>query len=80
MSRSRPGTLAHGVSGGRTLLILSLLSRTGVLLLLILLALWTEYLNFKIGHNNPRLVELSAGRAMRIFYEASDNFFSFFRQ
>ncbi|MDP7742160.1 MAG: hypothetical protein QGF67_12015 [Lentisphaeria bacterium] len=46
--------------------------------MLCLLALWTEYLNLKIGYNNPRLVELSSGRTVRMFYEFSDAFFSFF--
>lgn len=63
---------------GRILLVLSVLSRAGVLLLLCLLAMWTEYLNLKIGYNHPRLVELSSGKAMRVFYEYSDSFFSLF--
>ena len=47
-------------------------------MLLCTLALWTEYLNLKVGYNNPRLVELSSGKPMRIFYEYSDAFFSVF--
>jgi ferredoxin-type protein NapH len=47
-------------------------------LLLVLLAMWTEYLNLKVGYNNARLVELSQGKAMRVFYEYSDAFFSVF--
>jgi ferredoxin-type protein NapH len=63
---------------GRKLLVLSVVSRVCVLLLLCLFAMWTEYLNLKIGYNNPRLVELSSGKAMRVFYEYSDAFFSLF--
>jgi len=58
--------------------VLSVATRVGVLAMLCLLALWTEYLNLKIGYNNPRLVELSSGRTVRMFYEFSDAFFSFF--
>ncbi len=67
-----------GRKRGVRLLILSTLSRTAVLLLLCTLALWTEYSNLKLGYNNPRLVELSSGRMMRLFYEGSDAFFSLF--
>lgn len=67
-----------GPRGGRALLVLSLVTRIGVLLLLILLATWTEYLNLKVGYNSPRLVELAEGKNMRRFYEASDAFFSLF--
>lgn len=63
---------------GTFLLIFSLFSRISVLLLLCLFALWTEYLNLKIGYNHPRLVELSDGKLMRMFYEYSDSFFSLF--
>ena len=63
---------------GRVLLIGSVFSRFCVLLLLCTLGLWTEYLNLKVGYNNPRLVELSSGKTMRIFYEISDAFFSRF--
>ncbi len=61
---------------GRLLLILSVCSRGGVLLLLCAFALWTEYLNLKVGYNSARLVELSSGKPMRIFYEYSDAFFT----
>ena len=67
-----------GSKGGRRLLTLSVISRVGVLLLLCLFALWTEYLNLKVGYNSPRLVELSSGKTMRVFYELSDSFFSLF--
>jgi ferredoxin-type protein NapH len=60
------------------LLISSVVTRAGVLVLLCLLALWTEYLNLKVGYNSARLVELSDGPAMRRFYEISDAFFSTF--
>ncbi|MDH3582663.1 MAG: 4Fe-4S binding protein [Phycisphaerae bacterium] len=63
---------------GRVLLVLSLLTRVGVLLLLCLLAMWTDYLNLKQGYNNPRLVELASGKTARVFYEYSDAFFSTF--
>ncbi len=63
---------------GRGLMVLSIGTRFGVLVLICLLALWTEYLNLKVGYGNARLVELSAGWGMRLFYEASDAFFSFF--
>ncbi|WDE96250.1 4Fe-4S binding protein [Lentisphaera profundi] len=70
---------------GKKLLIFSVISRSLVLLLLCLLAMWTEYLNLKVGYNNARLVELSAGsdrpiygKLLRQFYESSDAFFSFF--
>ena len=57
---------------------LSVLTRLGVLLLLITFAAWTEYSNLKLGYNNPRLVELSDGKAARMFYEASDTFLGWF--
>ncbi len=63
---------------GKKLLALSIFTRFSVLILLCLLGLWTEYLNLKMGYNNPRLVELSSGPAMRVFYECSDAFFSLF--
>ncbi|MBZ0268301.1 4Fe-4S binding protein [bacterium] len=57
---------------------LSVVSRACVLLLLCTIAFWTEYSNLKLGYGNARLVELSDGKAMRIFYEWSDTFFSWF--
>jgi ferredoxin-type protein NapH len=59
-------------------MLLSVATRAGVLLVLVVFALWTEYLNLKVGYNNARLVELAAGKPMRTFYEASDRFLSFF--
>jgi ferredoxin-type protein NapH len=63
---------------GRMLLGVSVLTRLSVLLLLITFAGWTEYSNLKLGYNNSRLVELSDGKAMRWFYEASDAFLGIF--
>jgi ferredoxin-type protein NapH len=63
---------------GRALLALSIVSRSSVIALLCCLALWTEYLNFKVGYNSARLVELSSGTAWKLFYEFSDSFFSLF--
>ena len=63
---------------GAGLLILSLLTRGAVLGLLCFLALMTEYLNFKVAHNNARLVELSAGKATRVFYESVDTAMGWF--
>lgn len=63
---------------GKGMLVLSLLTRTGVLLLLCFLAFSTEYANLKMGYNNARLVELSSGKAMRIAYEWTDSFLSLF--
>ena len=63
---------------GQWLLIFSLLSRSSVVLVLCLLAMLTEYLNLKIAYNHPRLVELSSGPAMRVFYESADSFLSIF--
>ena len=70
--------LVSGPGGGRILLVASVFSRAAVLALLCLFALWTEYLNLKVGYNSARLVELSSGKTMRQFYEASDAFFGFF--
>lgn len=64
--------------GGRRWLALSVVTRAGVLILLIVFALWTEYANLKLGYNNPRLVELAHGKGMRAFYEASESFLSIF--
>ena len=63
---------------GVALLILSICTRLGVVLLLCTLALWTEYLNLRVGYGNARLVELAAGPVMRWFYEVSDTFFGIF--
>jgi ferredoxin-type protein NapH len=63
---------------GRSLLILSILSRTGVIVLLCFLAFLTNYHNLKRGYNLPRLVELSEGKAMRVYYEKTDAFFAKF--
>lgn len=63
---------------GRTLLVVSILTRAGVVLLLCYLALLTNYHNLKKAYNHPRLVELSEGKKMRVFYEANDRFFSTF--
>ncbi len=66
------------MKSGKTLLILSILSRFSVIGLLCALAMLTEYQNLKKAYNHPRLVELSSGRAMRVFYETADSFFSLF--
>jgi len=58
--------------------VLSVVSRTLVLAMLVLFAMWTEYANLKLGYNHPRLVELAHGPAMRMFYEASDQWLSLF--
>ena len=63
---------------GTLMLALSIVSRFSVVLLLCTLALWTEYLNLKLGYNSARLVELSSGVIMRWVYELSDSFFSLF--
>ncbi len=66
------------VSSGKALLALSIISRLGVLLLLFFFAFMTDYLNYKKAYDHPRLVELSDGKAVRIFYETTDTFFSWF--
>jgi ferredoxin-type protein NapH len=63
---------------GKILLSFSVFTRLSVITVLCLIALWTEYINLKSGYNLPRLVELSQGKAWRIFYEYSDSFFSLF--
>lgn len=63
---------------GRSLLVLSIITRTGVMAILCFLALLTSYHNLKRSHNNPRLVEPSEGKAMRVFYEKTDAFFTIF--
>jgi ferredoxin-type protein NapH len=69
---------AFRIRSGRRLVTLSLITRFSVVLLLCSLALLTEYVNLKMAYNHPRLVELSSGKPMRIFYEAADGFFSQF--
>jgi ferredoxin-type protein NapH len=63
---------------GRTLLVVSILTRTSVVALLCILALLPRYHNNKIAYNNPRLVELASGKTARVFYEQTDRFFSLF--
>ena len=63
---------------GRTLLVLSIVTRAGVIAILCFLALLTSYHNLKRSYNHPRLVELSEGKAMRVFYEKTDAFFAQF--
>lgn len=63
---------------GRILLVFSIFTRGGVVLLLCLLALLTNYHNLKLAYNSPRLVELSEGKSMRQFYEKCDAFFAKF--
>ena len=57
---------------------LSIVTRLGVVLLLCVLALLTEYNNLKLGYNNARLVELSSGTTTRVLYETADAFFNRF--
>ncbi len=66
------------MKAGRFLLVLSIVTRAGVIAILCLLALLTSYHNLKRAYNHPRLVELSEGKAMRVFYEATDRFFRAF--
>ena len=66
------------MKSGRTLLLFSIFSRFSVIGLLCTLAMLTEYHNLKIAYNHPRLVELSSGKAMRVFYQAADSFFALF--
>lgn len=63
---------------GRLLLVFSIFTRAGVLAILCLLAMLTSYHNLKRAYNHPRLVELSEGKNMRVFYETCDSFFSRF--
>lgn len=63
---------------GRTLLVVSILTRAGVVALLCLLALLPRYHNNKIAYNNSRLVGLASGETARIAYEKTDEFFSLF--
>ena len=63
---------------GRILLVLSIFTRAGVIAILCLLAMLTSYHNLKLAYNHPRLVELSEGKSMRVFYESADKFFSKF--
>ncbi|MGK0185879.1 MAG: ferredoxin-type protein NapH [Verrucomicrobiales bacterium] len=66
------------MKAGRSLLALSIVTRTGVIAILCLLAMLTNYHNLKRSYNLPRLVELSEGKPMRVFYENTDRFFSLF--
>jgi len=68
------------MKSGRTLLVLSIVTRFGVVLLLCCLALLTEYLNLKMGYNNSRLVELSSGPVARGLYEWADAVFGRFEE
>ena len=63
---------------GRKIMALSITSRIIVLTLLCLLAMMTEYVNYKVVHNHARLVELEGGEGARQRYEAFDAFFSCF--
>ncbi len=63
---------------GKLLMLLSICTRATVLVILSLLALWTQYLNLKVGYNNSRLVGLAEGPVMQKFYELSDQLFSLF--
>jgi ferredoxin-type protein NapH len=63
---------------GRTLLVISILTRAGVVALLCLLALLPRYHNNKVAYNNSRLVGLASGETARIAYEKTDAFFSLF--
>ncbi len=49
---------------------MSILSRVGVMSLLLLSALWPTYLNLRHAYNNPRLVGLAEGTAWEMFYRA----------
>ncbi|NOY00086.1 MAG: 4Fe-4S binding protein, partial [Verrucomicrobia bacterium] len=66
------------MKSGRILLAISIISRTGVVVILCTLALLTHYHNLKTAYNHPRLVELSSGKTARFFYEQTDNFLSLF--
>lgn len=68
------------MKSGRTLLVVSILTRLGVVALLCALALLTEYNNLKLSYNSPRLVELSSGKTVRVMYEATDKFFNQFEE
>ena len=59
-------------------MVVSIFTRFALLALLCCMALWTEYLNLKVGYGHARLVELSSGWGMRLFYQMSDGFFSLF--
>ncbi len=66
------------IRSGKSLLVLSIISRLSVLLLLFFFAFMTDYLNYKKAYDNPRLVELSDGKMVRVLYEATDTVFSWF--
>ena len=59
-------------------MVLSVLSRLTVLLIITLLSTWSIYLNYKVGYNSARLVELADGPMTAWFYRCSDSFFSIF--
>jgi ferredoxin-type protein NapH len=61
---------------GKALMPLSIVTRVCVVLLLCFFAMMTEYINYKKAYNNPRLVELAAGKTMRLFYETTDTVFT----
>jgi len=66
------------MKSGRALLVISILSRIGVVAILCALASLTHYHNLKKAYNNPRLVELSSGKTARWFYESADHLLSLF--
>ncbi len=59
-------------------MVLSIFTRFSVIGLLCTLAMLTEYNNLKLAYNLPRLVELSSGKSMRVFYEFMDSFLAHF--
>ncbi len=63
---------------GWHLMFASVITRLCVLIIIILLASWSIYLNYKVGYNNARLVELADGKLVATFYRMSDWFFSCF--
>lgn len=65
---------------GKTLLVVSIVTRLGVVMLICTLAMLTEYINLKLAYNHPRLVELSSGKTTRFFYELADKFFGQFEE
>lgn len=63
---------------GIRLMIVSVVTRLGVLLLLLFLSWLPTYINFKIGYNSARLVELSDGKLIGLLYRITDFFYSLF--
>ena len=53
---------------GRKIMALSITSRICVLTLLCLLAMMTEYINYKVVHNHARLVELDEVRTRAVAF------------